>query len=139
MTISAAQARIITADIMEAVTPVLEKHGLAVTKRSSNYGPWYAIKISADTPNVDTETGIDLNSEYAREFNMLRRSLGFPLEGAAPLGVSIFMRGEQWTFLGYNSRASKLPWMFTRVRDGKVFKFPTEPCRALLLERVGLK
>lgn len=124
--ISKALATQIAGELEAAANEILERHGLAVQKRTWKYGYKFAMTIEGQVPQVN-DNGVDVSSDEAQNWIGLG-GLYFPqipedANLAAWLGLEIESRGNTYQFIGLNTRARTMPLQFRCVNDGKVYKF----------------
>lgn len=115
----------VSAEIQAAILPILEKHGLKVTKFSSKYGDSYGLNITAVTTKLD-ENGVNLNSAEAILYNRYGH-YGFLVNGetvklTAKLGTKFESRGRKFVFVGVRSRG-KNKIVAKCEQDGKDYVF----------------
>ena len=96
----------VSAELQAAILPILEKHGLKVTKFTSKYGDLYGLSITAVTVNL-SEEGINLNSAEAVGYSRFGHYAfvnGESLQLTAKLGTKFESRGRKFVFAGIRSR-----------------------------------
>lgn len=128
MTITRQAARDLTTEIIEAITPIVARHGMVLGPPSTSYGIGYALKLKADPDQTNPDTGVNEASEYAQAFKMLHRSYGLN-ENA--LGVHFTTRHGTFRFDGINARAQKWPFIGTELSTGRTFKFAAGSTEAI--------
>ena len=115
----------VSAEVQAALLPILEKHGLKLTKISSKYGDSYGVSISA-SPTVLSESGVNLASPEAIYFERfgytawLGKGLDDRVELTAKLGTKFTTAGKEYVFIGIRSRGKN---KIVAERDGKSFVF----------------
>ena len=129
MAISRTDARVVTDEVIKAITPILEAHGLKMGSHRSNYGDRYAFRFDASTV-VLGEDGFDYGTKEAQDW-LFYGSLKDFESPKDVLGKVVVMRGEQWEFMGYAPRSPKYPLRFKKVVDGRVYKFTDSALRYL--------
>jgi len=113
----------VSAEVQAALLPILEKHGLKLTKISSKYGDSYGLSISA-SPTVLGESGVNLASPEAIYFERfgytawLGKSLDDRVELTAKLGTKFTVAGKEYVFIGIRSRGKN---KVVAQRDGQTF------------------
>lgn len=129
MAISRTDARALTDELIAAITPILEAHGMKMGTQRSNYGDRYALKFDATSVELG-EDGFDYGTKEAQDWLLYGKFNGFD-EPKSVLGKVVVMRGDEWQFVGYSPRSPKYPMRFKRVADGKVYKFTDSAMRHL--------
>jgi hypothetical protein len=129
MLVSKATASAITGEIESAVNAILAKHGMDAGKTMVKYGNLYSIKIEA-TPLAENENGVNVNSPEAQAWEMFGTSYGFDNPTEA-LGKTFTTSGKTFKFIGFNTKAPKMPVNAVCLEDGKSYKFPTKALRKI--------
>ena len=119
MTVTREQGRIITAEIMAAIKPILAAHGMDDTA-APRFVYGLAYKFSVETaPMVASDSGVNLASAEAAVYAQVAR--GSDLDPDA-VGKTYTLNGEPHVFVGFSHKAKRYPYLFRRT-DGRVFKF----------------
>ena len=124
--VSRQKALAVTAELEQAITEVLEKHGLDAPNFKTTYGDRYVLKVET-TPLEEGEGGVNLNSPEAQEFKL---HAAFFDMSPTDLGQEFQFGGETFVLLGYISRRPKYPFVARKVSDGRNYKLPEAPVRA---------
>ena len=114
----------VSAELQAAILPILEKHGLKVTKFNSKYGDLYGLTISAVTVNLSKD-GINLNSAEAVGYSRFGHYAfvnGESLKLTAKLGTKFESRGRKFVFAGIRARG-KNKIVAKCESDGKDYVF----------------
>jgi hypothetical protein len=129
--VSKAQAKAVSDEIMSAIKPILDKHGLMLSKTASKYGIHYEIKIVA--ANVDLgKNGVNLASPEAREWVLYSFQYGLTQTQAKDLlGEVIYTNAKvgDCVLVGYNGRKHKHPVIVKSLRDEKQYFVTTDQLR----------
>lgn len=127
MQVSSKDCTIISQEILEAVIPILNKHGFDTNalKRSSGYGDRFSIKIDAFRKS-NSNSEVNENTEYARTFNMFATFYGVNPEA---LGRDFIMNGESFKIMGLNRRARKSPFIIKSNVSGKEYRCGESPIK----------
>lgn len=119
MTVSREDAREISEEIKAAVEEILGRHGMEVTKLTTNYGDRYGFKVEASNV-VRGEGGVNLESPYAKAYERLHSKYGL---NAGLLGKRFVSRGRAYTFSGIATSRSKYPIAAISEDDGNTYFF----------------
>lgn len=116
--------RKVSADIQAAILPILEKHGLKLSKFSSKYGDMYGLSISA-SPTVLDKNGVNLASTEAIYYERFGHNVfkdGEIITLTAKLGTKFTTGGKSYIFCGVRSRG-KNKIVVKGDKDGKGYVF----------------
>jgi len=117
----------VSAEVQAAILPILEKHGLKLSKISSKYGDSYGLSISA-SPVVLDENGVNTASNEAIYYTRfgytawLGKGLDDRVELTAKLGTKFTTSGKSYVFCGIRSRG-KSKIIAQGDKDGKSYVF----------------
>lgn len=140
--ISRAQAQQITAQIKDALEPILKEHGLVLGSFRSKYGYKYGLSLDATTANLD-EHGINHDGEEAQAWAAQARMPYYPLQSTLPngefnldvwnldpeaVGREFTMNGAKYRLVGMASgRSKKYAFIARREADGQMVKVTDSP------------
>ncbi len=117
----------VSAEVQAAILPILEKHGLKLSKISSKYGDSYGVSISA-SPVILNESGVNTASNEAIYYTRfghtgwLGKELSDRVELTAKLGTKFTSGGKSYVFCGIRSRG-KNKIVAQGEKDGKSYVF----------------
>jgi hypothetical protein len=126
------QAKEITAEIHQAVSAVLKKHGLDIESSKSMFGDWYEFKVRAC--QVKKVNGVNVESIIAKQWILEAWYYGFSEEQAQKLLGTPFIgkkvNGQEIVLAGYNARKQKMPFI-GQTADGKQYELPADVAKSL--------
>lgn len=122
MSISKEECKVISAEISAAIKPILERHGLALSKTNSTYGPLYGIKIEADKVSLGVN-GVNTTSQYADAYNKLGSLYNIK---PGMLGKKFVNRGREFAFAGIASSRSKYPIAALNIAEDRIYFFTAD-------------
>ena len=128
-TVSKDAARLLTADLRQAIADTLKKHGFDESSVRTTYGDRYEFKLTAMPAAEPGENGVKTNTPEAQTLAKYGRLyLSHPsdsfqdLDSKKLLGLKIASKGVPYVLTGLNTRAPKYPFIATSLRDGKSYK-----------------
>ena len=125
MSVTKAECQAISAEIAAAIKPILERHGLDITKTMSKYGDIYSIKVEANKVSRG-ENGVNMESEYANDYKRFGSAYGLN-EGL--LGKKFTSRGREFAFAGIATSRSKYPIAALNIVEDRVYFFTKDVAR----------
>jgi len=125
MSVTKAECQAISAEIAAAIKPILERHGLDITKTMSKYGDIYSIKVEASKVSRG-ENGVNTESEYAKEYERFGSAYGLN-EGL--LGKKFVSRGREFAFAGISTSRSKYPIAGLNLLEDRIYFFTRDAAK----------
>ena len=125
------QAREITAEIQQAVTAIIKKHGLDIESTKTGFGDFFEFKVRACS--VKKVNGVNIESVIAHQWIQQAYFYGFTGdEAAALLGTSFGIKIDRQEVLlaGYNPRKKNRPFV-GQTADGRQWELPEWRVRQL--------
>lgn len=114
-----ANVRILNKEILAALKPISQKHGLVLEKNAKTYYRDRLPGMFQFIIRVEGEDGEVLDTK-AQEFQNGARLVGLDPND---LGREFVIRGSRYKITGLNLRARKYPVLGERLSDGKTYKF----------------
>jgi len=116
----------ITREILEAVKPIIEKHGLNIGKTTSKYGDLYSFTIQAEAIQKG-RNGVNVASNDAQNFIVHSFLFGLSSDEAKNLLGSVIFENPKLgacILIGYSPRNKKMPVIVKSLRDEKQYFVP---------------
>lgn len=126
------QAREITAEIQQAVTAIIKKHGLDIESTKTGFGDFFEFKVRACS--VKKVNGVNVESVVAKQWILESYFYGFTQDEAAALLGTPFVgkkvNGQEVLLAGFNPRKKKMPFI-GQTADGKQYELSEQAVRSL--------
>ncbi len=120
------KARLITADVLAALSDVGKKHGVTFSNKGGNFSEGsLTIRLEAAVVNADGTVSSRTSEDYTRYCGMY---------GLKPewLNQKFMSGGLEFTIIGLNTRRSKNPVEARQTRNGKVYIFKADSIQRMM-------
>ena len=108
----------VRSQVIEDLAALCDERGLSLSVQGTvKYGPTY---VTLTLQFAEVGAGGVVQSREAEDFAMFATLDDVP---KSALGRTFVVNGAEFKLTGYNLRATKSPYLATRLSDGKRFKF----------------
>ena len=116
MTINPTKVKQLREEILAALKPIAEKHGLIIDKANANYSSSTASLTLGFSEQELDENGVNLVGEYATAYLTFQRAYDLP---SGILGKVFVNNGKQFAFAGIALKRSKYPFAVVALATGE--------------------